>query len=80
MHYTILNLAFLAGWDSKLVEGKLVISKAGAPIILSLIVNEDFSWAVYHHRQCVNKEYCSILKDMPFELNTGSYIYIFEQL
>ena len=43
----------------------------GPEIMLSVMIQENFSWLVSYQKQHVNRESCSILKNMPSEMNSG---------
>ena len=66
----------LIGWTDELKEGtlivfKLEVFKTGPEICLSLTVYKDFSWILTYRTQCIEQEFCSLLKDFPAEINTG---------
>ena len=79
-----LYVLFGIGWMNEVRDGKLSIYKVDfldcvPEIMLSVTIQDNFSWIVTYRRQHVNKEFCSILRNMPFELNSGmlsiSYTY-----
>ena len=67
------------GWAGEVKEGTLVFFKletikTGPEIVLSLSIKEDFPSTVYYRREIVDKDCCSILKNMPSSINTGMQI------
>ena len=64
------------GWRVEVKDGTLVFFKceilnSRPEISLSLTVNGDFSWSAFYHKQCINKESCCVLRDIPSTLDTG---------
>ena len=54
--------------------------KTGIEIVLQLSVRENFSSTVHHRMQIVDKDCCSLLRNMLPSINTGMHcIYIVEQ-
>ena len=68
------------GWtvevDGTLVFFKCEILNDRPEISLSLTVNGDFSWNAFYHKQCINKESCCVLRDIPSTLDTGMLLAI----
>ena len=64
------------GWTCGCEERALVICKSeacstGPHVTLSLTIYEDLSWSVSYRNQKVKQEFCKLLKDLPFTINTG---------
>ena len=75
------------GWNSELNNGFLSIyrlefhAQSGPEVLLSLTIQENFSWVLSYRKLHVNQALCSILKNMPSQINTGMlfnglYLYI----
>lgn len=50
---------------------KIDFVDSGPEIMLSVTIQEDFSWIVSYRREHIKREFCGILIDMPSEINTG---------
>jgi len=66
------------GWTCGIQEKALVIYKpeacrTGLQVTLSLIICEHLSLSVSYQNQKVEQEFCRLLKDLPFTINTGIY-------
>ena len=60
--------------NTELVFYQLCLLGGGPEINRSITVKEDFSWSVCYRRQLVNPEYCTILKDIPTRVNSGTLL------
>ena len=78
------NLIFLyvpyvcVEWTSEIKNETFTVYKVeffdcGPEIILSLAIKKDFSWIVLYRRQCVNQEFCSLLRIMPSKMDSGMF-------
>ena len=66
------------GWNDEASNGQLSIFQVqsfehGPEVMLSVMIKENFSWAVSYHKQLINPECSNILKSIPSELNSGMY-------
>jgi len=66
----------LTGWADEMEERALVMFKleAGKEVTFSLKIFEDFSWTTSYRKRSVNQEFCSLLKDVPYKINTGIFL------
>ena len=69
---------FCIGWTNEIKNRTFNVYKidffdCGAEVILSVAIKEDFSWIVLYRRQCINRELCSILRNMPSEMDSGMF-------
>ena len=69
------------GWTDVLKDGTLCIYKlgffeTGPEIVMSATILEDFSWQLLYRKQHVDKDFCSILRNVSSEINTGRYMYM----
>jgi len=69
----------MIGWIGEvqgktLVIYKLQIFKTGPEVTLSLTVLQDFTWEVSYRRHNVDCEYCTLLSNLPSEINTGKFL------
>ena len=70
----------MIGWAGEVKEGTLVFFKLetikiGPEIVLSLSIKQDFSSTVYYRREIVDKDCCSVLKNMPSSIKTSIQIH-----
>ena len=69
------------GWNSEVSNGFLSIYKLdfnpknGPEVLLSLTIQENFSWMLSYRKLNVNQALCGILENVPSQINTGSYTF-----
>lgn len=73
-----LNCTFI-GWTYEIRERvltayRLEIRNTGPEITLSLTIAEDFTWSMSYRRAKVKTKVCTLLKDVPFKINTGKLL------
>ena len=67
------------GWNSEVNKGFLCIYKLdfnpqnGTKVLLSLTIQENFSWMLSYRKSHVNQALCGILKNVPSQINTGTF-------
>lgn len=76
---THIYICFCLGWTNELKDGKLnvyqvKVFECGPEVVLSMTIEERFSWQLLFQRQLVDPVCCGILRDTPSGLNSGSYI------
>ena len=67
------------GWTDIIRDGTLCIYKlgffeTGPEVVISVTIQEDFSWHLLYRKHQVDKDSCSILRDVPSEINTGRWM------
>ena len=66
------------GWNSELRNGVLSIYKleflpqSGPEVLMSLIIQKNFSWMLSYQKLHVNQALCGILKNVPSQMNAGT--------
>ena len=66
------------GWNSEVNNGFLSIYKLdfnpqnGPEVLLSLTIQENFSWMLSYRKLHVNQTLCGILENVPSQINTGN--------
>ena len=68
------------GWTNIIQNMKLCIYhlsyvENGPEVLFSVAIQENFAWIVLYRKQIVNPEYCSLLRNMPSEMNSGTQLF-----